>query len=220
MEPVTPAPGGEEAALEAAHLMPSGRGPLHRLYDWVLSWGHSPYGVLALFLVAFAESSFFPVPPDVLIITLTLGRPGLWFRFASISTIGSVLGGVLGYLIGYAFFDLFGERIIESLHIQEQFAKGTALLNEYGFLAILTAALTPIPYKVFTIGAGVAHMSLIPFVAASIIGRGFRFYLVGWIVHKFGPPALKIIDRYLVWITIGVTALFILGFVAWRLVKG
>jgi Predicted membrane protein len=195
--PTTAAP--ENVALSAPPVPASRPNIIKRLYAWVLSWADSRYGVVALALIAFVESSFFPIPPDVLLIALCMGAPkrGLWF--AAVCTVASVLGGILGYSIGYAAEPLGRWIIFDLLHQGAAWATVERLYGENAFLAILTAAFTPIPYKVFTIAAGVFHeaVSLGTLVSASIVGRGGRFFLVAGAIFLFGPPVKRLLDRYL-----------------------
>lgn len=172
---------------------------LKRLYHWVLHWADTKYGVPALFLIAFVESSFFPIPPDVLLIALCMGAPKKGFKFALVCGAGSVLGGILGYYIGYAFYEQIGQRIIEAFHATDKFTYVGTLYESNAFMAILTAAFTPIPFKVFTIAAGVFHanVSLGTLVAASAIGRTARFSLVAGAIFFFGPPVKRLLDKYL-----------------------
>ncbi len=188
---------------------------LKRLYQWVLSWADSRYGVPALFVLAFVESSFFPIPPDVLLIALCMGTPKRSLAFAFWCSLASVLGGVMGYYIGFAFYEEVGRRIIDALQYQEAFTKVGELYGDNAFLSILTAAFTPIPYKVFTIAAGVFHekVSLSTLVGASIIGRSGRFFLVAGAIYYFGPSVKRLLDKYLEVVTIAFTILLIGGFV-------
>ncbi len=189
-------------------------GLLRKLYDWVLSWAHKKYSSAALFVLAFAESSFFPIPPDVLQIALSVAKPKKSFFYALISSIGSVLGGISGYFIGYFLFDSIGKLIIDALGYQAQFNYVGELYKSYAFLAILTAAFTPIPYKVFTIAAGFWKVGLMPLIAASVIGRSARFFLVAALFYFFGPKIKEFIDRYFNILTIVFLALLIGGFMA------
>ena len=148
---------------------------LRRLYDWVLRWAGTPYGGWVLFAVAFIESSFFPIPPDVLLMALSFSIPKKAFRYAAICTVGSVLGGIFGWVIGLKFYDLIGVRIIEALHYEKQFWTVQSLYAKNAFLYILIAGFSPIPYKVFTIAAGVFRIPLSILVTASLLGRGGRF---------------------------------------------
>ena len=189
-------------------------GLLRKLYDWVLSWAHKKYSSFALFVLAFTESSFFPIPPDVLQIALSVSKPKKSFFFALISSIGSVLGGIFGYFIGFFLFDTIGNLIIGALGYQAQFDAVGNLYSSYAFLAILTAAFTPIPYKVFTIAAGFWHISLTTLIMASIIGRSGRFFLVATLFYFFGPKIKGFIDKYFNWLTIAFLMLLIGGFIA------
>jgi membrane protein YqaA with SNARE-associated domain len=185
----------------------------------VLGWADTPYGVPALFVLAFIESSFFPIPPDVLLIALALSAPTRAFRFALWCTVGSVLGGLLGYLIGYALWTTFEPYLIPRVFAREAFDAVTAKYNEYGELAVFIAAFTPIPYKVFTIAAGVAKLNLLGFTGASIVGRGGRFFLVALVIRMAGPRAKKLIDEYFNLATILGTLLLIGGFLLIRTLK-
>ncbi|MDO9515993.1 MAG: VTT domain-containing protein [Syntrophales bacterium] len=169
---------------------------LRRLYDWVLHWAETPYGSWALFLLALAESSFFPVPPDVLLIALAISIPARSFRYALICSAGSLLGGVIGYVIGYQFMDLIGLRIVDFYGFTQQYAAVGDLYNRYSAWAVGIAGFTPIPYKVFTISAGAFKINFIIFFIASAVSRSARFFLVGWLIYKFGPEIKRFIDRY------------------------
>lgn len=172
---------------------------LKRLYAWVLHWADTRYGLPALVLIAFAESSFFPIPPDVLLIALCMGAPKRAPWFALWCSVGSVLGGMLGYYIGYAAEPLGRWIIFDLLHQGAAWDKVAVLYGQNAFLAILTAAFTPIPYKVFTIAAGVFHeqVGLGTLVLASIIGRSGRFFLVAGTIYLFGPPVKRLLEKYL-----------------------
>ena len=188
-------------------------GQLRKLYEYVLSWAHKKYSSLALFILAFTESSFFPIPPDVLQMALSVSRPKRSFYYALIASIGSVLGGVLGYFIGLFLFDSVGSAIINTLGYEHQFETVGELYTEFAFLAILISAFTPIPYKVFTIAAGFWQVGLLPLVAASIVGRSARFFLVATLIYFFGPKVKVFIDKYFNILTILFVILLIGGFV-------
>lgn len=186
-----------EAAPAAPASQPAkSRNPIRRIYDWVLGWAETPYGVPALFVLAFTESSFFPIPPDVLLIALALSIPTRAFRFALWCTVGSVLGGLFGYFIGYALWTTFEPYLINRVFSQENFDAVTLQYNQHGELAVFIAAFTPIPYKVFTVAAGVAKLDLLGFTGASIVGRGGRFFLVAALIRLAGPRAKELIDKY------------------------
>lgn len=169
---------------------------LRRLYDWVLSWAETPYAVPALFILAIAESSFFPVPPDVLLIALAMSIPQRSYRYAIVCSIGSVLGGMVGYIIGIFGYEAVGKPIIELYQGQAIMDKIKILYDTYGFWGVLTAAITPIPYKVFTISSGFFGFDFLLFMIASVIGRSFRFFLVAGLIWKFGAPIRDFIERY------------------------
>jgi len=192
---------------------------MRRLYHWVLRWAETPYGVSALFAIAFIESSFFPIPPDVLLIALSFSLPKKAFRYAAICTAGSVLGGMFGWLIGLKFYDTVGIRIIAALHYEKEFALVQSYYAKNAFLYILLAAFTPIPYKVFTIGAGVCHIPLPVLILSSILGRAGRFFMVSASIYFFGPRIKPFIEKYLNWATALLALLAILGFLAIRFLK-
>lgn len=169
--------------------------PLRRLYNWVLHWAETPYGAPALFLLAFAESSFFPIPPDVLLIALAVSIPTRAFWFALICMTGSVIGAYLGYGLGYFGWEAVGKPLVEFYNGQETMAWIRGQYENYGFWGILVAALTPIPYKVFTIASGLFQFNLGTFTAASLLGRGLRFFAVGTLIFYAGPPVKELIDR-------------------------
>ena len=187
---------------------------LRRLYDWTLSWAERPGGSWALFFIAFIESSVFPVPPDVLLIALSVGAPKKAFRFASICSLGSVLGGMLGYLIGYAAWKAVKGIFIPYLFSQAAFDKVQELYQGNTFLAILTAAFTPIPYKVFTVAAGVFEVSFMTLVLASAMGRSARFFLVGGTIFLFGASVRTLIEKYFDWLAWALLGLGVAGFLA------
>jgi membrane protein YqaA with SNARE-associated domain len=194
--------------------VPKKENPIRRLYHWTVSWAEHPAGIHALFWIAVAESSFFPIPPDVLLIALCFGARQRWARYAFICTLGSVLGGILGWGIGWGLRDTVAMPLLGMFdptgHTQE---KIEVWYNAYGFWGIIIAAITPIPYKVFTVFSGVMHYSLPLLIVASILGRGFRFYVVAAIIRIFGPTVKPFIEKHLEWCFILGTALLIAGFV-------
>lgn len=197
-------------------------GFIRKIYDWVLHWAETPYGPIALFILSFAESSFFPIPPDALLIALALGVRKKSFYFAGICTLASVLGALLGYSIGHfvwwnslnEFSDVanFFFANIPGF-TQEIFFKVKELYDEWNFWIIFTAGFTPIPYKVFTITGGAFNVNLVLFIIASIIGRAGRFFLVAFLIWKYGEQIKGFIDKYFNWLAIGFTVLLIGGFV-------
>lgn len=186
---------------------------LRRLYDWVLAWAQKPHSQMALFLLAFAESSFFPVPPDVLLIALVIGLPSRAFRFAAICTAGSVIGGIAGYGIGFGVWELVQNFFFTYIFSREVFDKVSLLYQNYAFWAVFAAGFTPIPYKVFTIAGGVCKINVGLFLVASLISRAGRFFLVAGLLWKFGAPIKVFIDRYFNLLATAFTILLILGFV-------
>jgi membrane protein YqaA with SNARE-associated domain len=185
---------------------------IRRMYDWVLSWAETPYGVPALFVIAVAESSFFPIPPDVLLIALALAIPTKAFRYALWCTIGSVLGGILGYIIGFALWGSVEPLLIPAVFSAEKFDQVTGIYNEWGVPFVFVAGFTPIPYKVFTVAAGVAEINLPAFIVTSIAGRGARFFLVAAVIRRYGDLAKDLIDRYFNLFTIAFTVLLVGAF--------
>jgi len=194
--------------------------PLRRLYNWVVGWSFSPYGTWALFFIAFAESSFFPIPPDVLLIALAVGNPQRSLWFATVSLSGSILGGLLGYAIGVAVWTTVSHLFFAYVpgFTPELFEKVAVLYRENAFLAVFAAGFSPIPYKVFTICAGVASINIATFVAASILSRGLRFFLVAGLIRLFGKRIDIFIQKYFNILTIVFTILLIAGFVVLKAV--
>lgn len=201
---------GAGADSGSGHMTPSGPGPtpagagarkrswLRRLYDWVLSFAEKPHGTWALFAIAFAESSFFPIPPDPLLIALALGAPRRALFYAGVCTLGSLLGGMAGYAIGWGLWeavDTFFYTWVPGVS-PEAFARVQHLYVEYDFWAVFLAGFTPLPYKVFTLSAGVFKISFPIFVLASVTSRALRFFIVAGLIWKFGPPIKTFIDRY------------------------
>jgi len=186
---------------------------IRKSYDWVLHWAETPYGSWALFILAFAESSFFPIPPDVLLIALAISIPAKAFRYAAICAAGSVLGGIGGYFIGYQFMDLMGLRILNFYGLTEKYEFIGTLYNQYNAWAVGVAGFTPIPYKVFTISAGAFKINFPVFVLASLVSRSARFFLVGWLIFVYGSGIRSFIDRYFNILTVVFFILLIGGFI-------
>lgn len=188
-------------------------GILKKTYNWVIHWAETPYGPIALFLLAFTESSFFPIPPDVLLIALALGVPAKSFRFAGLCTLGSVFGGMLGFLIGLEFYDLIGQKILEFYGILDKFAVVQEYYRRYDAWFVGAAGFTPIPYKVFTIAAGVFKMNFTKFVIVSAFSRGARFFIVSTLIWKFGEKIKGFIDKYFNLLSILFIIILISGFI-------
>ena len=170
---------------------------IRRLYDWTLRMANSRHALWALALVAFVESSVFPIPPDVLMIPMILASPSRAWLIAGVALVASVLGGMLGYAIGAFAFEQIGRPILESLGKVEAMAEFNARFNGVGFWAVLIAGVTPFPYKVITIMSGWTAMPLATFVVTSIIARGLRFFVVAWLLWKYGAPIRSFIERRL-----------------------
>jgi len=185
---------------------------LRRLYSWVLHWAETPYGSWALFLLALSESSFFPVPPDVLLIALAVSIPKKSFKYALICTAGSLIGGCLGYLIGWQFMITVGEKIIQFYGLTHKMQYIRDMYMQYDAWAIGIAGFTPIPYKVFTISAGAFGINFTVFVIASAVSRALRFFLVGWLIYIFGPRIKTFIEKYFNILAITFVALLAAGF--------
>ncbi len=191
---------------------PARKGWHRRLYDWMLHWAETPYGTPALAIIAFAESSFFPVPPDPLLMALALGRRTSALRFALVCTVASVMGGLAGYAIGMYGMDLIGRPLIEAYGYQDTAEKLTRTFTEHGFWAVLVAAVTPVPYKVFTITSGACALPLETFILASVLGRALRFFVLGILIQLFGEPIKRFIDRYFNMLSVAFVVLLVGGF--------
>lgn len=195
---------------------------LRKLYDWVLHWADTKHGVAALFLLAFAESSFFPIPPDALLIALVLGARTKAFRFAANCTLGSVTGALAGYAIGHFLWwtpsnEFTALAQFFFAHIPafkpQAFYHVQRLYEQYDFWIIFTAGFTPIPYKLITITSGAFNINIPMFIIASVISRGARFFFVAFLIWRFGPHIKSFIDRYFNLLAIIFTVLLIGGFI-------
>lgn len=195
---------------------------LRRIYDWVLHWADTPYGGIALFALAFAESSFFPVPPDVLLIALCLAAQTKAFRYAAICTAGSLLGALAGFGIGYFIWltasgeftsvaNFFFEHVPGFTVDAYENIKG--YYDDWNFWIIFTAGFTPIPYKLFTVSAGAFDINLPMFIIASILSRGGRFFLIAFLIWKYGQRIERFIDKYFNLLAILFTVLLVGGFI-------
>jgi membrane protein YqaA with SNARE-associated domain len=192
-----------------------------RLYNWVIHFADTPHGERALFLLSFAESSFFPVPPDVLLAPLTLGAPKKWFRFALSCSIASVLGGILGYFIGVFLWEQIGGWVFSHLgaigFTQENFDAFQEGYNKYGFWIVFTCGFTPLPYKVCTITAGVAGIFFPGFLIASALSRSSRFFIVAGLFGWKGEAIRPFIEKYFNWLSLAFVILLIGGFAVLKL---
>ncbi|MDP2331787.1 MAG: YqaA family protein [Reyranella sp.] len=189
---------------------------IRSLYDWVIRLAAHPRAIPALGVVSFLESSFFPIPPDVMLIPMVLANRAKAFRIALVCTVCSVLGGLLGYAIGYYFFETIGEWVVRTYGMQAALEKFRIGFQEWGIWIILIKGLTPIPYKLVTIASGAAHFDLFTFVWASIVTRGLRFFLVATLLWKFGEPIRTFIEKRLTLLTWLFLIALVGGFVAFR----
>jgi len=187
---------------------------LKKMYAWTLHWAKTPQAPVALFCVAFMESSFFPIPPDVLLIAMVIAHRKQWLRFAAICTLGSVLGALFGYFIGWSLFETVGKGIISFYHLEKQFEAVGVMYKDNAFLAVFLAAFTPIPYKVFAIAAGVFRVSILVLFLASIFGRAGRFFLVAGLLRIFGERVCRFIEKYFDLLTVVFMAMVIGGYLA------
>jgi membrane protein YqaA with SNARE-associated domain len=190
---------------------------LHDLYDWTMAQAAAPYALWMLALIAFVESSIFPIPPDVLLIPMVLAMRDRTWLIAGVATIASVAGGFLGYAIGALLFEALGRPILEFYGYLDQFAEFRTRYNEWGVWIVFFAGLTPFPYKVITIASGVTGLDPVTFGIASVFGRGMRFFAVAALLWWFGPPIKLFIERNLGWLTVAFFALLFGGFLLVKL---
>lgn len=186
---------------------------IRKMYDWAIREAGTKRAERTLAAVSFAESSFFPIPPDIMLVPMILAQPHRAWYLAGLATATSVLGGLLGYAIGYFFMESAGQWIVELYNLQDGFAKFHEEFAQYGVWIIILKGITPIPYKLVTIASGMASFPLLHFVLASIVCRGMRFYLVAALLRYFGDSARHFIEKYLPWVTLGILLVVILGFV-------
>ncbi|MBU0674371.1 MAG: DedA family protein [Proteobacteria bacterium] len=187
-------------------------GLIRRLYDWIMAWLQTSYGVWVLFLVAVAESSFFPIPPDVFLMALCISLPKRAFRYAAICAAGSVLGGAIGYGLGLGFMETVGSRIIALYGLTDKYEVVQQLYHQYDVWAVGAAGFTPLPYKLFTITAGAFHINFATFLLVSLVSRSARFFLVAALIHRFGAPIRIFIEKYFNILSILFLVLLIGGF--------
>ena len=195
---------------------------LRKLYHWVLHWAYTPYGTPALILLAFAESSFFPIPPDPLLMAMALSRPRRSFTYALLTTVASIGGAVVGYLIGSFLWKVAGDAFFAYVpgFTPKVFALVQAKYQDNAFWAIVTAGFTPIPFKVFTIAAGVFKISWVDFLVGALIGRGLRFFAVAGLLYFFGPKIKVFIERYFNLLSILFMIFLIGGFILVKQLAG
>lgn len=192
------------------------RRKIRALYRWVVGWAETKQAEKALAGISFVESSFFPIPPDPLLIAMVTVHPVRFLRFATICTLSSVVGGMFGYLIGIALFGTVGQWIVDTYGLQEAFFIIGSRYEANAFLTVFTAGFTPIPYKLITIAAGVFQINFVVFVIASILGRGGRFFLVAFLMHHFGRRYKDSIEKYIDVLSLAFVAVLVLGILAIR----
>ncbi|MCD6320313.1 MAG: DedA family protein [Candidatus Desulfofervidaceae bacterium] len=183
-----------------------------RLYTWVVHWAHTPYAGVALFGIAVAESAFFPIPPDALLIPISVARPQKGIFYAGLCTLGSVLGGILGYFIGWQFMTTLGQKIIQIYGLTAKYYYIQHLYQTYDVWAIGLAGFTPLPYKLFTISAGAFKINFLSFVVTSILARGARFFLVGGTLYVLGEQIQRFIERYFNWLATSFAIMLVVGY--------
>lgn len=186
---------------------------LRKLFHWVLHWAETPYGLPALSVLAFVESSFFPIPPDPLLLALAIGKPKESFRYGFYCTVFSVLGGMFGYMIGFFIMETVGFPILKFYGAMGEYETIQALYRNYDAWAVGIAGLSPLPYKVFTIAAGAFEINFVVFVLASFVSRGVRFMFYAVLVWKYGPSIKKFIEKYFEIFVVGFIALIVGGFI-------
>ena len=191
---------------------------MKEIYDWTMRKAASENAPRALFIVSFIESSFFPIPPDVMLVPMVLANRTKAWWYATIATIGSVIGGAFGYAIGFYFFEALGEPILELYGKADSFNTFTQWFKEWGVWIIVAKGMTPFPYKILTIAAGVAHMPFWSFMAASVLARAMRFYLVAGLLYYFGEPIRDFIEKRLTLVMTLFLVALIGGFVAIKFV--
>ncbi len=187
---------------------------MRKLYDWMMRKAADDKAPAALGVVSFVESSFFPIPPDVMLIPMVLAKREKAWWYATVATVTSVLGGILGYAIGYYLYEAVGQPILKFYGKESALDGFINFVHQYGVEAVIIKGMTPIPYKVVTIAAGVAKMDFLAFIGASIVARAMRFYLVAGLLYFFGEPIRDFIEKRLTLVTTAFVILLVGGFVA------
>lgn len=195
------------------------KNPLRKLYFWTLHWADTKYALPALFVLSFIESSFFPIPPDVLLMAICFSAPKRWLAAAFWCTVASVLGGILGWYIGWGLWETVGQPIVTLYKGETVMETVKVWYDQYGFWGVLIAAITPVPYKIFTIASGVFQFDLVQLIIASVIGRGFRFFLVAGLIRGFGPAIKPFLEKHFEIAVILFTILGVLGVVAIKFLR-
>lgn len=192
-------------------------GLVRRLYEWVIHWASTPMAVPALAILAVAEASFFPIPPDVLLIAMALALPKRSFWYATVASVASVAGGLIGYGIGVGLMRSVGCPLVSAYHGQATFDWLAVQFTQYDFWAIFVAAVTPIPYKIFTITAGAVGTHVGTFLLASALGRPVRFFAIALLIYFLGPPVKRFLERYFNLLSVVFVVLLVGGFAAFKL---
>ena len=190
---------------------------IRRIYDEVIHLSAKQHALFWLAVISFVESSFFPIPPDIMLIPMILATPKQAWKIAGVCTVASVIGAYLGYAIGFYFFQLIAEPLLNFYGYLEKFNKFKDLYNEYGAWIVFGAGITPFPYKIITIASGVVHLNLAVFTVASIIARGLRFFLIAWLLYAYGEKMRIFIEKNLGWLSILFLVLLIGGFALLKL---
>ena len=192
-------------------------GFVRKIYDWIIGLSGGKHALACLFAISFIESSFFPIPPDIMLIPMILATPRKAWKIAGVCTVASVIGAYLGYIIGVYFFQLIAEPLLNFYGYLEKFNDFKKLYEEYGAWIVFGAGITPFPYKIITIASGVVHLNLLIFTVASIIARGLRFFVIAWLLKTYGEKMRTFIEKNLGWLSILFLILLIGGFMLIKL---
>jgi len=203
--------------LALAYLIAPLRRLIKRLYNWTIKWSQAKHANVALAGLSFAEASFFPLPVDPLMMAMIFAKPHRWIRLVALTTIASVIGAIFGYFVGAVLFDSIGQLITSALHLEQSFATVKQYYQDYSFMIIIIAAFTPLPFKVFTIAAGLFRVNFFGFILASIVGRTLRFGLVGALAHFLGKRYKDQIEKYVDLISLSIMGVIILGYIVYRI---
>ena len=185
---------------------------MHKIYNSIINLSGNKNALFWLFVISFAESSFFPIPPDIMLIPMILATPKQAWKIAGVCTVASVIGAYLGYIIGFYFFQLIAEPLLNFYGYLEKFNKFKQLYTEYGAWIVFGAGITPFPYKIITIASGVVHLNLVVFTLASVVARGLRFFVIAWLLKAYGEKMRLFIEKNLGWLSILFLILLIGGF--------
>ena len=185
---------------------------IRRIYDEIINLSASKHALYWLAAISFIESSFFPIPPDIMLIPMILATPKQAWKIAGVCTLASVVGAYLGYIIGFYFFQLIAEPLLSFYGYLDKFNKFKDLYTEYGAWIVFGAGITPFPYKIITIASGVVHLNLAVFTVASILARGLRFFLIAWLLKAYGEKMKTFIEKNLGWLSVLFLVLLIGGF--------